>query len=193
MKGTGSGAKHLVPADPHPRKVVSAELGPLGVAIVNNDCQIRLAATGEADLLSELAIRSKAYWGYPEQFMNMCREELSVDEGLIQNHRVFVFEEDKRILGFYSLENLPSGQVELGHLFVEPERIGDGIGSQLLRHGCRSALDLGFRRLVIQGDPNAEIFYLRCGAIRFGDRESASVPGRTLPLFELDLCSDRKP
>ena len=44
---------------------------------------------------------------------------------------------------------------------------------------------------MIQGDPNAEGFYLRCGAVRIGERESASIPRRMLPLFEIRLGDHR--
>jgi hypothetical protein len=36
---------------------------------------------------------------------------------------------------------------------------------------------------VIQGDPNAAEFYQRCGARKIGERPSASIPGRVLPLY----------
>ena len=39
---------------------------------------IRAARSDEAGLLSEIAFRSKAYWGYSEEFMVSCREELTV-------------------------------------------------------------------------------------------------------------------
>ena len=40
---------------------------------------------------------------------------------------------------------------------------------------------------MIQGDPNAADFYRAAGAVQVGERASASVPGRVLPLFELAL------
>ena len=51
--------------------------------------------------------------------------------------------------------------------------------------------ELNARRSVlvvrIQGDPNAEPFYLACGARRVGSAPSASIPNRELPLFEVAL------
>ena len=40
---------------------------------------IRAARVGEAGFLSELALRSKAHWGYDAAFIEACRDELSVD------------------------------------------------------------------------------------------------------------------
>jgi len=39
---------------------------------------IRDAVPDEAVLLSDLAMRSKAYWGYSIEFMEACRQELTV-------------------------------------------------------------------------------------------------------------------
>jgi GNAT superfamily N-acetyltransferase len=119
--------------------------------------------------------------------MESCRRELGVDRSLIDAGRVHVLDTGGGIIGFYSLEDLPEGGLELGHLFVEPGRFGTGVGRLLVEHACRTARVLGFARLVIQGDPHAEGFYVRCGAVRIGDRESASIPGRMLPVFEMRL------
>jgi hypothetical protein len=48
-------------------------------------------------------------------------------------------------------------------------------------------MQLGVSTIVIQGDPNAEDFYLSCGAKASGYRESASIPGRQLPVFTIKL------
>lgn len=46
---------------------------------------------------------------------------------------------------------------------------------------------LGATKLIIQGDPNAERFYLAAGAVLTGTRESGSIPGRYLPTFAINL------
>lgn len=40
---------------------------------------IRLARVTEAEILSDLALRSKAHWGYDAEFIEACRDELTVD------------------------------------------------------------------------------------------------------------------
>ena len=59
-----------------------------------------------------------------------------------------------------------------------------------MTHAISYTRELGFKRLIIQGDPNAEKFYLASGAKRVGEQESASVKGRYLPLFHHDLGTD---
>jgi len=40
--------------------------------------KIRDAVPNEAEHLSDIAMRSKAYWGYSDAFLEKCRDELSV-------------------------------------------------------------------------------------------------------------------
>ena len=147
---------------------------------------IRAARPEEAERLTALAIASKAIWRYDNDFMMACRDELTVapdDLGLA----AFVAEAGGHIAGFYALDHLNDGEVELGYLFVDPCQLRRGIGRSLMRHACITATELGYSRLVIVGDPHAEDFYLAMGAIRVGDFPSASIPGRNLPLFHVPL------
>ena len=117
---------------------------------------IRSARTGEEAFLSQLAVRSKAYWGYSPEFLEHCRGELSVSKSEIAAGNVFVLEDESRVLGFCSLEHVSSDDVELGHLFVDPEAIGLGHGRALVQHAREVARARGYSTILIQGDPNAE-------------------------------------
>ena len=155
----------------------------------------REALVTEATLLSELAFRSKAYWGYSTEFMSACREELSVSAQIIEDQHTPVIAaiDQQDIAGFYILENLTAHQVELGAMFVEPARIGSGIGKALLEQAKQHARQLGVRKLVIQCDPHALGFYSAAGAIVVGEMESGSFSGRFLPLLEIGLNSCDSP
>lgn len=152
---------------------------------------IRAARPDEASELSALAMRSKAHWGYDAAFMEACREELTLSATQIVARRtqVAVSEEpatDGRMLGFGTIDgDAPAG--ELGMLFVDAPAIGTGVGGALFSHLTALATELGFHRLTIASDPNAEPFYLARGAVRIGGVPSGSVPGRTLPLLALAL------
>lgn len=150
---------------------------------------IRHALPGEARLLSELALRSKAHWGYPKEFMDACRAELTVERSHIQNdafeHAVAVV--DGTIVGFYALKSESTTCRELWALFVEPDCIGCGIGRTLIEHAIRTLQENGASLLLIQGDPHASEFYAAAGARQIGTRESGSIPGRILPLYEIDI------
>ncbi len=156
---------------------------------------IRNARPDEATTLNALAMRSKAYWGYSNEFMEACREELSVLPGAIESDKFHYAVAERRgeIVGYYALERLSASAFELEALFVEPAHIGSGVGWALITHAKRYAAGAGGRVLVIQGDPNAASFYRAAGGALTGSRESASIPGRFLPMFEIRLTSDNPP
>jgi GNAT superfamily N-acetyltransferase len=156
---------------------------------------IRQAKSSEANALTGLAIRSKAYWGYSASFMEACREELTVTERSLNSpdRHYYVAEAGTKVLGYYALEKLNGPEFELEALFVEPDSIGQGVGKALIEHAKTLVRKLGGNKLTIQVDPNAENFYRAAGAKAVGTRESASIPGRNLPLFTIDVaggCTD---
>ncbi|MFB4424505.1 GNAT family N-acetyltransferase [Streptomyces sp. QL37] len=148
--------------------------------------ELRPGLPGEAAALTGLALRSKAHWGYDEAFMAACRDELTVRPGDTAGGRAVVAEEDGRVLGFTTLAGEPP-EGALAMMFVEPDTIGRGVGRLLFDHTTARARRMGFVRLTIDADPNAEPFYTAMGAVRIGATPSGSIPGRELPLLELDL------
>jgi len=148
--------------------------------------QLRAARPGEAQTLTELALRSKAYWGYDDAFMAACRDELTMRADELERRRVTVAERDGRIAGFVSVEGEPP-EGAVGMMFVDPELIGRGVGRLLFEHALGSARSAGFTRLTIDADPNAAPFYRSMGAVQIGETPSGSIPGRTLPLLEIAL------
>ncbi|MFE7192164.1 GNAT family N-acetyltransferase [Kitasatospora sp. NPDC057541] len=149
---------------------------------------IRPARPSEAAALSALALRSKAHWGYDDEFIEACRAELTLDPERIGPDRTAVAEDDGRVLGFVTLTGAPP-KGELGMIFVEPDAIGRGIGRRLMDHLRAEATALGFDRVTVEADPNAEPFYLAMGAVRTGTAPSGSIPGRELPLLTLHLAT----
>ena len=146
---------------------------------------IRAAVPQEADLLTELALRSKAVWGYSESFMARCRPLLTLTPHYIETTPTFVAV-DEDVCGFYSLKQR-GGDVELDLLFVEPVKIRRGVGAELLAHAREQARALGYARLIIESDPGAEGFYVRAGARRIGTVASTVEENRLLPVLELAL------
>lgn len=143
----------------------------------------------EATSMSSLAMRSKAHWGYSAKFMDACTDELSVSRANVESsdcHYV-VAEVNGVIVGFYELEVLSGVEMELAALFVDPKFIGTGVGKSLVERAKLHAANLGARSLIIQGDPNAEKFYRAAGGVSTGEKESESIPGRFLPMFQIPL------
>lgn len=148
---------------------------------------IREARPDEAAVLSNLAFRSKAAWGYDREFMEACRAELTHSPADIERMHVIVVALGRRILGFYALQASAPGEVELDALFVEPSVIGQGYGKELIAHAKMTARAMQAQRMVVQGDPHAARFYLAAGGRPAGTRPSASIPDRQLPMFHFVL------
>lgn len=146
------------------------------------DVLLRPARDDESVLLSDLALRSKGHWGYDADFLESCREELTLTPELLTEERAHVAERDGRVVGFYTLAGRPP-EGQLGHMFVEPEEVNKGIGRRLWEHALDTAATEGIRRILIEADPFAEAFYLAMGAVRVGEVPSGSIPGRVLPLL----------
>ncbi len=163
---------------------------------------IRRARHDECALLTDLAFRSKAAWGYSEQFMADCskaawgyseqfmadcRDELTISEADIRNHQFFVLESDGEVIGFCALQEGGEGQGELADVFVEPARLRAGHGRRLVEHAKDAARARGWHSLLVEADPNAREFYRSCGGAQIGTAPSGSIPGRRLPLIKIPL------
>ncbi|MFJ5633551.1 GNAT family N-acetyltransferase [Streptomyces goshikiensis] len=142
--------------------------------------KLRAARPDEAEALTALVARSKAYWGYDAEFLASCAGELRVRGAQVAARRIVVAEDaDGAVLGLASLEGrAPRG--ELGLLFVEPAAMGRGVGRLLYRDALRRAAELGVRRLLIGSDPHAAGFYRAMGAV-----PSAGDTGNGLVGFEV--------
>uniref|UniRef100_A0AAU2K2J7 GNAT family N-acetyltransferase n=1 Tax=Streptomyces sp. NBC_00049 TaxID=2903617 RepID=A0AAU2K2J7_9ACTN len=127
--------------------------------------KVRAARTGEAEALTALVMRSKAYWGYDADFMAACAQELRIRAEDVTARRIVVAEDGRgAVLGVASLEG-SAPLATVGLLFVEPSAVGRGVGRLLYLDVLRRAVELGVRRLVIDSDPHAVGFYRAMGAL----------------------------
>jgi N-acetylglutamate synthase-like GNAT family acetyltransferase len=151
--------------------------------------QVTLRSGREADAvaLTELALRSKAHWGYDAEFMAMCRAELTITEARIAEATVIVAERDGGTIGFGCLSVKDDASGEIWDIFVEPSEIGQGIGNAIMAELIRQARAAAVRRLVVDADPHARGFYEKLGFRFARDVPSGSITGRTLPQLALDL------
>jgi N-acetylglutamate synthase-like GNAT family acetyltransferase len=150
--------------------------------------RIRQARIDECPALTELAMRSKAHWGYDAAFMANVRADLEViPDKFMPYFHVYILEMENEMIGFYSLRRVDADTVALEDLFIEPKHVGHGYGKQLWDHSLRVAQSIGYRRLTLISDPYAEPFYARQGAVRIGEIESNALAGRMLPLMEYEF------
>jgi len=163
---------------------------------------IRKAEPSDCEALTKLTFRSKRYWNYPEEYIRIWQDELTVTpEYIIKNtvHIAEVMDETvriSRIAGYYSLVYNPEDRMSgetlvnrgnwIDNFFIDPDFIGQGIGSILMDHLRRTCKEMRLSRLYIFSDPNAKGFYLQQGA-RFVQDCPSSIPGRTIPMLEMKL------
>ncbi|MFF2176441.1 GNAT family N-acetyltransferase [Lysinibacillus sp. NPDC058147] len=145
---------------------------------------IRSAKVQDCDLLSNLAYKSKAYWGYTEDFLQQCKGDLTVTKEYVEENPVYVMESDNKIVAFYSFT---LNELKLDALFIDPEYIGKGLGKILWKHLLNEAKELGISEFTLDSEPNAEGFYLKMGAKNIGFTPSTVFPDRQLPLMKVNV------
>ena len=150
---------------------------------------VRPAEPADCAVLSALAMRSKAHWGYDATFLTACTPALAVTPDLLAAGPVLVATHPPagEPVGFVAVDLAGADGPEVTHLFVDPPAIGTGVGRCLWEQAVAAALVAGAPALVIEADPNAEAFYLRLGAQPIGHRPSSVIPDRLLPLLRLVL------
>jgi GNAT superfamily N-acetyltransferase len=143
----------------------------------------------DIESVNRLTMRSKAHWGYSNDFMESCRDEISLTtENILDSKCVYILAEKKStLLGYFGLEKLSEANYELVALFVAPDAMGKGIGKLLINHAVQMVSDFSGSSMLIHSDPHAADFYLAAGAIQIGSVESKSIENRLLPLFEINL------
>jgi GNAT superfamily N-acetyltransferase len=123
----------------------------------------------DAEVLSQIARHSKAHWGYPDTWLDIWHDALTITPEFIEANFVSLAEVEGDEAGFFSLIEEDAGW-ELAHFFVLPKYIGQGIGRELWQEALRRLDNIApGEPLSIESDPNAEGFYLRMGARRVGE------------------------
>lgn len=147
---------------------------------------IRPGQPSDAVALSALALRAKAYWPYDEQFIKDCADDLRISPERAGCGLIFVAEEDGAISGFYGF-GVDTSNPEMTHLFVEPEKIGKGVGKMLWNDAIVFARSRKWKSFEILADPYAaEKFYLPMGCQKIGEVDSSVRRGRKLPLLRFN-------
>src|SRR6476660_3606242 len=82
---------------------------------------IRAPTIDELSDLSDLCFRSKAVWGYDEEFMDACRGELSFEPRDLELTPIAVAEHDGKPIGVAQVK-VVDDEADLLKLFVEPSQ-----------------------------------------------------------------------
>lgn len=156
--------------------------------------QITPAEEPDAVILTDIAFSAKRHWPYPESYLNIWQEELTITQDYIAVNTVYKILYEETVVGFYSIVNntkdFYSGEVFvqkgfwLEHIFIRPEYHQQGLGRLLMQHAKQLAEDKGISELFVFADPFAKGFYEKIGAAYLYDSKS-SIPGRMIPVYRL--------
>lgn len=140
----------------------------------------------DARELSEISRASKKYWGYPEEWLELWKDEMAITPETIRSRDFYVGRIDEEIVFFYSITPITGDRSELEDCWVAPQYIGQGYGRILFNHLVRTLRSSGCSSLLIESDPHAEGFYRRMGAVRIGEKPSR-IEGRMMPMLEYQI------
>lgn len=137
------------------------------------------------ELLTQLTLLSKAYWGYTSEQMTAWHDELKVTPEFVNRNAVFKLCQDADCIAYYAYIVKTPETVHLESLFVLPEYIDQGVGKILMEDFLARIKKQDFQRVTLEADPNAEFFYEKYGFEVIGKKET-TIPGRHLPLMQLE-------
>lgn len=147
------------------------------------------AISSDATMLTEIALESKAHWGYTVAQLESWRDDLTILPETFNSWRGSKFMFENEIGGFYLLNRVNARTCYLEFLFVKPKFIGKNIGKQLVEHAIASCRTNGCGVLNVLSDPNAEPFYAKHGFKTIYQKQS-SIPGRFLPEMEFQFTEN---
>lgn len=142
--------------------------------------KIRRAQTDDLPILNDISISSKRYWGYPEAWIEIWKDDLSLSPEDFESMGIAVICKSSQIIGFCAVSKAKS-QYEIEHLWILPEFIGQGYGRELLKKSIKMFVS-GRKDILVTADPHAEAFYYKFGFRTIKSVES-TPPGRFLPLM----------
>lgn len=148
---------------------------------------LRAAVGSDAAELTRIAFSAKRHWDYPEAWIELWADELTVDAGYIEANWVLVAMVEAQIVGWCAVVR-EQGECWLDYCWVLPAAAGKGAGRALVARALGYAAQSQSRTLKVIADPNAEGFYRRLGFRPIGDRPSKPA-GRRLPVLEADVAS----
>ena len=126
--------------------------------------RLRPARSTDLPRMNELALESKAVWGYEREQLDAWKADLETKPETIDTWPTVVAERDGTILGFAQLD--PSQEPwELVSLWIDQQHMRKGIGRALLCRAQGIAASAKQQQIAIDSDPNALAFYVACGAV----------------------------
>lgn len=148
--------------------------------------KIESAHKNDHEILTAITKKSKSYWGYSEEQIEIWSELLTITESYIETNAVYKLVVNKTTIGYYSYFHENEKTIRLDNLFVLPECIGKGFGQILMDDFLGRLHSLEINKVMLHSEPNAESFYTKFGFVKVGAIET-SIKDRFLPIMKLNL------
>jgi len=147
---------------------------------------IEKANSNDSEALTAITKKSKAYWGYSDARIELWDDLLTITKKYIEAKLVYKIVIDGTAVGYYSFFPENEYTVRLDNLFILPEYIGKGIGKLLMDDFMMRIATTGVKKVILDADPNAELFYTKLGFVKIGELKT-SIKDRFLPVMELNV------
>jgi GNAT superfamily N-acetyltransferase len=148
--------------------------------------RIRRARPGEGERLREIARVSKGHWGYDSERVEQWAAGLDLSPEALRRKEFYVAEIDGHVVGWSALS--ARGDVYwIDDLWIDPDWIGRGAGTQMFRHAVARAEGFRAARIEVEAERHAIGFYEKMGARYVRDSEPG-VWGRVSPIVALQIA-----
>lgn len=142
------------------------------------------AENSDIDFLNEIAIRSKAWWGYEDHLMKQFAANAVLSTQMAEGTTIIKGCMEDKIIGWYKFVPNEEG-VELTDFWMSPEYIGKGFGGKMFQNLKEKVKQYGSHSIVFDADPNAAPFYEHMGCRIIG--QTLSEWNRFIPKMRIDL------
>ena len=102
--------------------------------------QIVRAKPGDAATLTAIAFAAKRHWGYPERWIESWRDALTAQPDFLTTDETYSTVVENRTVGFYAFAR-KGDRLDLQHLWVLPDAMGQGVGRLLFAHAVDRVRD----------------------------------------------------
>ena len=149
--------------------------------------KIEKANNNDHKILTKITKESKSFWGYSLEQMEQWNQLLTISQNYLNTHFVYKLILKEEIIGYYSYFLIDEKNIHLDNLFILPKYIGKGFGKYLIQDFFdRIKEHKTIEKVILEADPNAEIFYQKLGFNTIKKIET-SIKNRLLPLMEFRL------
>lgn len=149
--------------------------------------KIEKANNNDHKILTKITKESKSFWGYSLEQMEQWNQLLTISQNYLNTHFVYKLILKEEIIGYYSYFLIDEKNIYLDNLFILPKYIGKGFGKYLIQDFFdRIKEHKTIEKVILEADPNAEIFYQKLGFNTIKKIET-SIKNRLLPLMEFRL------